>query len=223
MASSSDGSTGTSQVFLYFAPLTLLVYLVSPIGNLFDIPTSYMLKNQLHASASQVSTFRLISAIPVYVGFVFGLIRDLWNPFGLRDRGLFLIFAPVTAIAFIWMAFSRLTYPGLLIGSLFVMLSFRLVMAGFQALIALIGQEKLMSGRLSTLWQIFYAIPTGAAALASGYVTEDLTPAQTFLVMAALVALIGLMGFWKPRAVFSHAYEKPQARGTDFVGDIKRL
>ena len=34
---------------------------------------------------------------------------------------------------------------------------------------------------------------------------------------------IGLLGFWKPRTVFSHAYDKPQAKGTSLAGDVKRL
>src|SRR5580698_5932499 len=102
-----------AQVFSYFGTLTLLVYLVMPHGYLLDIQTTYMLKNQLHATATQVSTFRLITAIPVYFAFVFGLARDHWNPFGLRDRGFFLIFAPATALALIWLAFSSLSYKGL--------------------------------------------------------------------------------------------------------------
>ena len=51
---------------------------------LLDIPVSYMLKNRLHATATQVSTFRLVVALPMYLAFVFGLTRDLWNPFGWR-------------------------------------------------------------------------------------------------------------------------------------------
>jgi hypothetical protein len=31
------------------------------------------------------------------------------------------------------------------------------------------------------------------------------------------------MGLLKPRSVFTNAYDQPQARGTDFVGDVKRL
>jgi predicted MFS family arabinose efflux permease len=220
---SGDRSREASQVFLYFGALTLLVYLVTPQGYLLDIPTSYMLKNQLHASASRIATFRLLTAIPVYVAFVFGLTRDLWNPFGLRDRGFFLIFAPTTAAAFVWMAFSRLSYAGLLAGMLLAMTSFRFVMAAYQALIALIGQEKLMTGRLSTLWNTVNTIPTVLGAFASGYVSEHLSPNQTFFLMAALALLLACLGLWKPRSVFSHAYEKPQARGTDFVGDVKRL
>ena len=95
-ASSRNGSANSSQTFIYFGWLTLFVYLSTPAGYLVDIQTSYMLKNQLHATATQISMFRLVTAIPIYFAFAFGLARDLWNPFGLRDRGFFLIFAPAT-------------------------------------------------------------------------------------------------------------------------------
>src|ERR1700691_5879801 len=105
----------TAKIFGYFSPLTLLVYLVMPHGYLLDFATSYMLKDQLHASVTEVSTFRLLTAIPVYLSFVFGLTRDLWSPLGLRDRGYFLVFAPLTAVVFAWMAYSELSYSGLFI------------------------------------------------------------------------------------------------------------
>jgi len=56
-----------------------------------------------------------------------------------------------------------------------------------------------------------------------GFVAAHLTYAQIFWVMAAITAPIGLIGFWKPKAVFATVYDKPQARGLDFVGDLKRL
>jgi predicted MFS family arabinose efflux permease len=225
MATVSDrkGSPDTGQTFFYFGGLTLLVYLATPTGYLVDIQTSYMLKNQLHATATQVSTFRLLTGIPVYFSFAFGLMRDRWNPLGLRDRGFFLILAPVTALAFIFMASSRLSYQGLLIGMLMVMLSFRFIAAAYQGLMALVGQEKLMSGRLSALWNIVAIIPVITGAFASGYISEHLPPKETFSLVAALALFIALLGFWKPRSVFSHTYDKPQARGTDFVGEVKRL
>ena len=113
----------TSQIFLYFGSLTLLIYLATPSGNLVDIATSYMLKNRLHATASQVSMLRLLTGIPAYIALVFGLARDLWSPFGLRDRGYFLCFAPIAAVSFLGMAFYHLSYSGLFLGSLFVTLS----------------------------------------------------------------------------------------------------
>ena len=219
----STGAPKTGQIFLYFSALTLVVYLIAPQGYLVDIATSYMLKNQLHAAANQVAMYRLVTAVPVYAGFVFGLTRDLWNPFGLRDRGFLLIFAPLAAAAFLWMAFSRLSYIGLFAGLLLAMGSFQFSMAAYQGLITLIGQEDLMTGRLSTLWNVFSFIPYVVSAFASGFIAEHLSPHQAFLMMAVLAVVLAGLGLLKPRAVFSHAYDKPQARGTNFVGDVKRL
>ena len=182
-----------------------------------------MLKNQLGATAEQTSAFRLVAAIPMYLAFVFGLMRDAWNPFGLRDRGFFLIFAPAATVIFLVMAFSPLSYTGLYLGVLLAMLSFRFIAAAYQGLMALVGQEKLMSGRLSVLWNIVSSVPYVAAAFASGYISSHLNPKSTFLLAAGFTACIGLLAFWKPRSIFSHAYDKPQARGTNLAGDVKRL
>ena len=218
----TTASTRTRPIYLYFGFLSLLVYLLSPEW-LLDIPTTYMLKNHLHATAPQVSTFRLLTGMPLYVAFFFGFARDLWNPFGWRDRGFFLLFAPLTAAIYIWMAISPLSYKMLLIGMILAMASFRFILAGFQGLIALIGQETLMTGRLSTLSSICYQVAIIAAALISGAISENLTPSHIFFLMAALVMLVGVFGLWKPRPVFSHAYDQPQARGSNFSGDVKRL
>ena len=121
------------------------------------------------------------------------------------------------------MAFSPVSYRGLYVGMFLAMLLFRFITAAYQGLMALVGQEKLMSGRLSVLWNIVSSVPYVAAALASGYISDHLNPKSTFLLVAGFVACIGLLGFWKPRSVFSHAYDKPQAKGTNLVGDVKRL
>jgi MFS family permease len=216
-------ASNITQIFLYFTPLTLLVYLVLPHGYLLDIATSYMLKNQLHASDVQVSLFRLLVTVPVYLSVVFGLARDLWNPFGLRDRGFFLIFAPLTAVIFLWMASSKLSCAGLFIGTVLVMVSFRFVSAGYMGLMALVGQEKLMSGRLSALWLIVNSIPYVIGGIASGWIAMHLRPGETFIVMAVLSVAIALLGLWKPKSVFNHTYDQPLAKGTNLLGDIKRL
>ncbi len=63
-APGENGSAHTRQTFLYFGSLTLFLYLATPTGFLVDIQTSYMLKNHLHATATQISMFRLLTAIP---------------------------------------------------------------------------------------------------------------------------------------------------------------
>jgi len=217
-----EGRPNTRSIYFYFGALTLLVYIVAP-EYLLDIPTSYMLKNRLHAGAPEVSLFRLLTGIPIYVAFLFGLLRDRWNPLGLRDRGYFLIFAPVTAAVFAWMAMSQLSYALLTAGMILAMASFRFILAAFQGLLALVGQEALMSGRLSTLQSMFYQLALILAAFASGVISEGLTPAQTFCLMAAVTLLIGAFGLFKPMPVFSHVYDRPEASGADFRGDVRRL
>jgi Na+/melibiose symporter-like transporter len=159
----------------------------------------------------------------MYVAFLFGLMRDVWNPFGRRDRGFFLLFAPLTAGVLVWMGVSRLSYQVLFIGMLLAMTSFRFILAAYQGLIALVGQEEQMSGRLSTLGSIFYQLAIILAAFASGVITENLPPSQTFFLMASLAVLIGLFGLWQARSVLGHTYDQPLARRTDLKGDVKRL
>jgi hypothetical protein len=219
---SSGYYANTRQIFMYFGPLTLMVYLFAP-ESLLDIPTAYMLKDHLAATAPQVAMFRLLTGLPLYLGFIFGLMRDSWNPFGWRDRGHFMIFAPITAAVFIWMALSRLSYPGLLIGMIMATMTFRFILAAYQGLLALIGQEALMSGRLSTLWSVFSYIPLVTAIVAAGFISEYLVPRQIFFLAAALTLSIGVFGLWKPDSVFSHAYDNFHARGTSLIGDVRRL
>ena len=80
-----------------------------------------------------------------------------------------------------------------------------------------------MSGRLSVVWNVVSSLPYIAGGLASGYISDKVGPEYTFLLFAGIMFCIGPMAFWKPRSVFSHAYDKPQARGTNLMGDIKRL
>ena len=223
MAGGDRDGSGNAPTFFYFGCLTLIAYLASPAGYLVDIQTSYLLKNHLHATATQVSTFRLITAVPVYGAFAFGLLRDEWNPLGMRDRGFFLIFGPVTAAAFLFMAFARATYENLLVGMLLAMLASRFVSAAYQGLLALVGQEKLMSGRLAALWNVVAAVPVVAGAFASGYISDHLAPREAFFLVAAGSLLIAAVGLFKPMAVFGDSYERPQARRADLVTSVKRL
>jgi MFS family permease len=218
----SNQSSSTRQLLVYFGLLSLLVNLVGP-QYLLDIPISYMLKNILHASASQVSMFRLLIGVPTYLGFVFGMVRDRWNPFGWRDRGYFRVFVPVLMFVLGWMALSRVTFAGLIVGMLLATIAYSFISAAYQGLTALVGQEALMPGRLSSVWYVFLFFPWVLAFFAAGFMTEHLSPRQIFLLALVLTATVGIFGVWKPGYVFSHAYDNPHARGTDFLGDVKRL
>src|SRR5690348_16612780 len=79
------------KIFFYLGILIVMLAFGSPAGGLIDIPISFLLNNKLHLQAHEVAGFRLIAAIPLYLAFVFGFIRDVWNPLGMRDRGFMLL------------------------------------------------------------------------------------------------------------------------------------
>jgi MFS family permease len=217
------GASQAGRVYLYFGLLTLLLSLTSPGAPLLGIPTAFMLKNQLHASASQVARFGFLTALPLYLSPIFGLTRDRWSPLGLRDRGYLLLFAPAMVLAFLGLASSKLSFVGLFTGILIATVASQFMMTAYTALTALVAQEQLMSGRLASLLGIVGSIPLVGGALVSGWLVEHISPSNTFLAATALALGVGLIGVWKPSAVFEHAYSHPLAQGADFWGDVQRL
>ena len=108
-------SSVRSRILLYLGVLILLMGFGSPAGGLIDVPVSFFLKNKLHLSAHQVADFRLASAIPLYLSFAFGFIRDTWHPLGMRDRGFMVLFGSICAAVYVVFAFIPVTYMTLLI------------------------------------------------------------------------------------------------------------
>lgn len=211
------------EIIVYFAPLTLLLYLVWPQNYLVDVAATFMLKNKLHASAGQVADFRLITTIPVYLSFIFGLTRDLWSPLGLRDRGYILIFSLATGAIFLALAILPLSIASLYVGIFMATVTFRFLAAAYQALMALIGQERSMSGRLTVIWQIAQFGASLAAGFAGGYMAQYLSSPAVFGLLALASFAIVIFGIVKPDAIFAHTYDRPEARGSDLWGDLKRL
>src|SRR3981189_320013 len=112
------------KIFLYLGILIVLLAFGSPAGGLIDIPISFLLKNKLHLQAHEVAGFRLMAAIPLYLAFAFGFIRDIWNPFGMRDRGFMLLFGGVSGLLYVLFAFTPISYLALLVAVIVLTVSF---------------------------------------------------------------------------------------------------
>ena len=89
------------RIFLYLGALIVLLSFGAPSGGLIDIPITFLLKNKLHLEAHEVATFRMWAALPFYLSFVVGFLRDIWNPFGMRDRGFILLFGAVSTVIYL--------------------------------------------------------------------------------------------------------------------------
>jgi hypothetical protein len=198
-------------IFVYLGVLIVLLALGGPSGGLIDIPISFFLKNRLHLTAHQLAGFRLVAAIPLYLSFVFGFIRDMWNPLGMKDRGFMLVFGGISALLYLFFAFLPMTYATLLGAIVALTASFLFVSSAQNGLTSVIGQQHAMTGQVSAVWNVFLSLPTVAALLIGGTLSgalEEQSPDQAvrilFLVGAAIMAAVALYALWKPAAVFDN-------------------
>jgi MFS family permease len=210
-------------IFLYFAGATILLQLCSPSGALLDLSTAYLLQVKLRASAMQVSIYRVVSGVPLYLALVFGLTRDLWNPLGLRDRGYLRVFSLVACGVLVWLATNEVTYASLLIGMMLVGCCAMLMAAAQQGLMALVAQEQFMSGRLAAVFSFCAFLPGIGGAMLAGTVADRWQGRELFLFLAMLTVLIAAFSFLKPTAVFDQTYDRRIAAGTTLSEDLRRL
>jgi hypothetical protein len=217
------------KIFLYLGILIVMLAFGSPAGGLIDIPISFLLKNKLHLPAHEVAGFRLVAAIPLYLAFAFGFIRDIWNPFGMRDRGFMLLFGGISGLLYVYFAFTPISYLTLLVAVIILTVSFLFVLSAQNGLTALIGQQHAMTGQISAAWNVFLSVPTFAALLAGGALSglledkgSDEAVRILFLVGAAIMFTVAAYALWRPGDVFDNVRIE-HADNLHPIDDLKRL
>jgi MFS family permease len=217
------------RIFLYLGLLIVLLGFGSPSGGLIDIPITFLLKNKLHLEAHELAQFRLVSAIPLYLSFVFGFIRDTWNPFGMRDRGYMLLFGAITAALYVLFGFTPVTYATLLVAVVLLTTSFLFVTSAQNGLTSTIGQQHVMSGQVSAVWSIFASVPTVGALLIGGTLSGVLEERNVeeatrilFLIGATIMALLAIYAVWRPASVYDNVRNE-HGPATLPLDDVKRL
>jgi Na+/melibiose symporter-like transporter len=184
---------------------------ISPASGFQVIPLSFVLKNKLHLSANELAVFALWAGIPGYLSFAFGVVRDFWNPFGLGDRGYFVLFGSLSAALFALFAFIPVSVPMLLTSAFLGTVFFLFLWGAWNGLGSTIGQELHMSGQISSLWNFAGTLTIFAALLFGGVLSDWLETLSApgairalYLLVAVVMAGVAAMGFWHPRALFAH-------------------
>jgi MFS family permease len=217
------------KIVFYLSILVLLLSFGAPLGGLIRIPITFLLKNKLHLTANEVARFKLLVAIPLYVSFVFGFIRDTWNPFRKGDRGFLMLFGGISAALYMYFAFSHIGYVTLLVALMLLNSSFLFVSSAQSGLTSEMGQQHLMSGQVSTAWNIFASLPAILALLVGGSLSDLLEEKSAdeaarilFLVGAAIMMSIAVYGAWKPGSVFDNLRSE-RGMVTHSWKDLRRL
>ena len=217
------------RILLYSGVMIVALSFISPAVGLFTIPLSFLLKNKLHLSANGLAAFALWASIPGYLSFAFGLVRDFWNPFGMRDRGYFVLFGAIASVLFAGFAFVNVSEPMLFASATMAGITYLFMWGAWNGLASTIGQQHAMSGQMSAIWN-FAGTSTFVAALVLGGLLSDQLEGKSandtvrvlFLIVAVLMALIAGLGLWKPNAVFANLHREGADR-RNFVADLSRL
>ena len=217
------------RILLYMAILTFMMGFGGPYLGLIGLPISFFLKNKLHLQAHEVALFQLMSAVPLYISFAFGFARDRWNFFGMKDRGFMVVFGAVTAAVYVTFAFIQVSYLTLLIGVLMLTFGYLFVVAAKDGLASTIGQQHVMSGQISAVWNVVASLPGLCAFLLGGVLSDQLEGQNAamaarilFLIGAAVMASVAIYGAWRPRFVFDNVRYEHRAPMNP-LADFKRL
>lgn len=217
-----------TRLLVFGGIMLTLVQFAVPYEGLIGLPIVFFLKNKLGLSAHGVATFNLIASIPLFVGFLFGFLRDTWNPFRRGDRGYVVAFGLLTAASYGAMILLEPTYGVLLAGVFMTTVAIQMVLSAGRGATSAIGQEEAMTGQVSVLGNLAILVPNLAAyflgGALSGYLEgRDAAGAARILfgVGAGLMSIVALMGVFGPRRLFDSHHDK--AREHTVAGDIARL
>jgi len=214
--------TNVRQRLIIYSYIGILFFVI-PFTGLWGITARFLLKDHFHQSAGAIAGFLFLCNIPAYLGFVFGILRDRWSPFGRKDQGILLLFSGIAAIVLGATAILPITYVGLILVFVCSSIVAQFLASAQQGLTSVLGQERLMSGRLSSVWQTAAALPLLLLDLLGGYLSDHLAPSLVFLLSAAIALAITLFTLWRPRYVFDDPAEAAPIAHSEIHKDVARL
>jgi Na+/melibiose symporter-like transporter len=218
-----------ATILLYSGAVIVALNFISPSAGVHIIPLSFLLKNKLQLSANDLASFTLWAGVPAYLSFAFGLARDFWSPFGLGDRGYFILFGALSAAIFAGFAFAPVTVPMLFASFVLSTICFLFMWGAWNGLGSTVGQRHAMSGQISALWNFAGTLTIVAGLALGGVLSQYMEGMSTqgalrmlFLILAAIMALIAALGLWKPKAVFA-GLDRESVERRDIAADLARL
>lgn len=218
------------RLLLYAGVPILILNFAAPYQGLIGLPITFFLKNRLHLSAHGTAQFNLIISIPLFIGFVFGFIRDRWSPFRAGDRGHLVVFGLCTAAIFAVAGFIEPTYAVLLAGVFLITALMQFVSGAAAGLSSAVGRHHAMSGQMSTVVNVAILAPQVMAWPLGGLLSGALEGAGAvtaarilFMLGGGLMLLIAAFGALGPRRLFDDAKAGAEPRRLTVGADIARL
>jgi len=218
------------RLLLYAGVPILLINFAAPYWGLIGLPITFFLKNRLHLTAHQTAQFNLIVSIPLFLGFVFGFIRDRWSPFGAGDRGHLVVFGFACAVLYAALALIAPSYSVLLAGVFLITGLMQFTAGAAAGLSTAVGRHHAMTGQMSTITNVATLAPQVLAMLAGGVLAgvlegADASTAARAIFLLGAVLMLGMTAFGAlgPRRLFDDARAGAEPQGQTLGADVMRL
>ncbi|CAN5399299.1 hypothetical protein BH11ARM2_BH11ARM2_11020 [soil metagenome] len=190
------------SVLVYWVCFVLALNVGGWNSGITTASTNFFLKDGLGLGPVELARFAALVGVPAYFGFAFGFLRDRWSPLGQGDRGYLLLFAPISALGFLSLAFGELGYGRVLLTAILLLSTIRLSGIGIGSFMAVVGQRLHLTGRINSAGTLASNLLSVLTLAAGGWIAAHL-PFRTLMVgMAAYSLLLALFGLWKPESVY---------------------
>ena len=208
------------------APIVyVLTYTLLPqiFTGLVDLPAGRFMKETLGWGAATMALFGLICSIPGYFSPMIAYLRDRWSPFGMGDRGFFLIAAPMIAAACAWNSVSHPTFNHFIFGALLWGAAFLLLAVAGGGLSATFSQRYGIGSKLAPLNKVGIIGIGAAAPVVGGMMAERLTYRTTLLALMSGTALMLAFAFWRPKTVDLRQHVRSNDAPRHLLTDLRSL
>ncbi len=196
-------------IAVYVILLNVLFALGQPGFGAAPTAFDFLLKDTLKMGPERVALANALVSAPLYVGLTCGFLRDRWSPFGLGDRGHFLLFGALAAAAYGALALMPFSYASLVAGFIAVTVLFQMLVSAQNGVTTWLAQTHRMTGRIAALTQGLQFLFFGLSFAVGGEEQGEAKSRQLFLGLGAITVLFVPFGAWRPRAVFADAAAPP--------------
>ncbi|MGH7016237.1 MAG: hypothetical protein ACRED8_04020, partial [Caulobacteraceae bacterium] len=166
--------------------IVLLTSFAAPWGGVLGVPIFFILKNRLHLSLQAIAAFNLVAGIPLYLSFLFGLLRDRWSPFGLGDKGHYLLFGLAGGLAYGLLAFAPPAYGVLLAGVIVAAVLVLVPTSAANGLFSEPGQDHAMTGQSGAVLAAVLLLPLIIGFFLGGLLSGGLEGKNGLVAIRAL-------------------------------------
>ena len=210
-----------ARIFGFFVLLTLAVSLTSPQGSVASIPVQFLLKDHLRLSPEAQSRFRPVHRNPALL-LISVRLHDRLASNGVRDRSYFLVFAPLTALVYVGLAFFHNSIWELGAGLLLATFIYRMLAPAVAAPQATVGNALRVTSRLSATIKLTGYVLAACMAKLTLLLKTHLDQQVIFLALG--VCSLGLLYFaWNEPREVQKADEVSTRPPSNFYRDLISL